>query len=163
MITYQVLVEHFGLSLSDAAFQSFLRSEFDDITKIEVNEVDYIISQSARIELGFKTSDEIFNEGVSLSSNSGNFVFTHFNIFPSENLFELPFGVRFSDLRNDVLAKAGIPTQTKQGEASLYGPGFLVDNYKVGDRIITFDYDPKAESLNFIQLRDNNLCTSNRL
>jgi hypothetical protein len=69
----------------------------------------------------------------------------------------LPFNATFGDKRSEVIAKAGNPTQTKEGFAEFLNKSFLVDNYKLNDIVITFDYDAEKHTLNFVQVRDNNI------
>jgi hypothetical protein len=160
MISYKELICHFGRSLLDVGFRSFIDHTFKDLTEYDITESDYIISQSAGIELGFKNSDTIYDEDDKVVFQPGTPLFSHVNIFPTSALCELPFRVSFSDHRNQVVKKAGQPTQTRQGDASFLGPAFLVDNYSTMDMVISFDFDPQTQRINFIQIRDNNLCTN---
>ncbi|WP_276500350.1 hypothetical protein [Terrimonas pollutisoli] len=114
-------------------------------------------SEKSGLELGFVNNEEVFDEDDNVVIEKGNPIFSTVNIFPKSTLTELPFNITFGDYRAQVFEKAGKPTQTRQGEASFLGSAYLVDNYKVGDTVVSIDYEPKRESINFILIRDNNL------
>ncbi len=157
MHSYKDLTRYFGVPLSDTNFQSLIKSTFDDLTDYNVIEGNYMISKSNGIELGFTNNDATFDEDEDVVFDQGNPVFSHINIYPKSPLRELPFQVSFTDSRIQVINKAGQPSQTKQGKSSFLGSAFLIDNYKVENLVITFDYQPEVGSINFVQIRDNNL------
>jgi len=70
-------------------------------------------------------------------------------------LNEFPFGMTFTDKRDEIFEKAGQPTQTKEGD--FLGSPFFIDHYKVDDTVISIDYDINDFSIKFVQIRDNNL------
>jgi hypothetical protein len=163
MLSFKDLTKYFGSSLSDTAFQAFLSSNFDDLTQYNVVESNYISSAQAKIELGFQNKEAVIDDDDEIVFNEGNPLFSTFNIFPGSTIKELPFNLIFADKRNEVLAKAGEPTQTRKGEASFLGPAYLVDNFKVGETVVSVDYNPESQAVNFIQIRDNNLVEHLRL
>ena len=89
----------------------------------------------------------------------GDPVLSHFNLYSNSSgvIDELPFNSSFGDDRTKIIKKAGTPTQTKEGYDDFLNKSFLVDNYKVDDIVITFDYDAETQTINFIQVRNNNL------
>lgn len=159
MLSYKDLSNFFGYSLNDPNFKSFLNMSFEDLTDYNVVESSYIVSEEKGIELGFINEDAEFDDDDEIVFNEGNPIFSHYNIYPkAKNDFEeFPFGVTFDNNRDVILKIAGTPTETKQGHSDLLDCDFLVDNYKIGTQVITFDYNSKDETLNFIQIRDNNL------
>jgi hypothetical protein len=163
MQSYQDLTAYFGAPLADASFQTFLATNFKDMTPYAVGESNYISSEQAQIELGFQNDDAVFDEDNERVFDEGNPLFSTINIFPGPALPELPFGITFTDSREEVLAKAGAPTQTRHGGASVLGPAYLVDNFKVNETVISVDYNPERQTINFIQIRDNNLVAHLRL
>jgi len=88
---------------------------------------------------------------------------TEYNILESDYITSEKAGIDLGFTNNeavyddDDIKKAGNPTQTKEGYADFLNKNFLVDNYKVGNVVITFDYDAESQTINFIQVRDNNL------
>jgi hypothetical protein len=154
---YKDLIKLFGVELSATQFQSFIMKNFKDLTSYNPVEGDYMLSKEAGIELGFTNNEALFDEDETVMINKGRPVFSHVNIYPNSCLTELPFNTTFLDDRKQILRKAGEPTETKKGEWSAFGRSYLVDNYKVTDIVVTFDYDPESENLNFVQIRHNNL------
>jgi hypothetical protein len=111
------------------------------------------------IQLGFTNNDAVYDDDENIVFEKGNPVFSHF-IFHAKSLTlidNLPFDTNFNDNRIEIIRKAGNPSQTKEGYADFLNKSFLVDNYKVDDIVITFDYDAEKQTINFIQIRDNNL------
>ncbi|UAY50900.1 hypothetical protein [Ferruginibacter albus] len=159
MISYQDLVKHFGSSLSDKDLQSFLANLCSDLTDYNILEHDYIISQQIGIEFGFTNNSAVYEVDEGVVFENGNPVFTHFVLHPKSStlIIDLPFDVNFTDNRIAIIKKAGNPSLTKEGYIKFLEKDFLVDNYKVGDIIITFDYDTEKKTINHIQVRDNNL------
>ena len=158
MLSYTDFIKHFGLSLSDETFQTFL-SNFSDLTDYNILESDYITCGKDGVDLGFTNNEAVYDDDENVVFEKGNAVFSHFNLYPnSATLIDnFPFNATFADDRTEITRKAGSPTQTKEGYADFLNKSFLVDNYKVGDTIITFDYDAEKKTINFIQVRDNNL------
>jgi len=159
MLSYRDFTRYFGSNLLDKDFQSFLSKTFSDLTEYKTLESGYIISEKNGVELGFNKSESVNDDIDNTVFANIEPIFSHFNIYPkSVNLVSiLPFEINFNDTRPIILAKAGEPTQTKEGYADLLKSSFLIDNYKVDETIITFDYDSRDETLKFIQIRDNNL------
>jgi hypothetical protein len=116
-----------------------LQRTFDDLSDYNVAKGDYIISKASGIELGFTNKETVFDEDEGTVFEQGSHILPHVNIYPKALSIELPFEMSFSNERRQVLQKAGQPTRTKQGEASFLGSAYLVDNYKIGDIIVSFD------------------------
>lgn len=159
MLSYQDLTKNFGTNLSDTDFQLFLTSTFSDLTEYNILESDYITSEKTGIELGFINNDAVYDDDENIVFEKGNPVFSHFILYPKSSTLidKLPFDTSFEDNRNEIIRQAGIPSQTKEGYADFLSKRFLVDNYKMGHIVITFDYDAEKETINFVQVRDNNL------
>jgi hypothetical protein len=159
MLSYKDLTKHFGSSLYQRGFQIFLASTFSDLTEYNITESDYITSETSGVELGFTNKEAIFDDDEGVVFEKGNPIFSHFNLYPKSLTLinNLPFAITFEDKRLEIISKAGSPTQTKQGYADFLSKNFLVDNYKVGDTVISFDFDTETQTINFIQVRDNNL------
>ena len=159
MLSYRDFIKHFGTSLSDEGFQYFLQGTFSDLTEYDILKSDYIMSEKNGIELGFTNNAAIYDDDDNVVFEKGNPVFSHFILYPkSLTLIDrLPFDSSFEDKRPEIISNAGNPNQTKEGYADFLNKHFIVDNYKVNDIIITFDYDPEKQTLNLIQVRDNNL------
>jgi len=165
MLSYTDFTNHFGRSLFEKEFQSFLIGTFSDLSEYDITESDYIISDEKGLELGFTNAEAVYDEDDKIIFQKGNPIFSHFNIYPkaSKLISDFPFGVQFTDKRFEVINKAGKPTETKEGFSDLLDKAFLVDNYKQGENVITFDYDVLLLAINFIQIRDNNLLEHLRL
>lgn len=159
MLSYKDFTKYFGTSLFDKGFQTFLSKTFSDLTEYNILEGDYIASDKSGIELGFTNNDAVYDDDENVIFETGNPVFSHFILYnKSLTLIEnLPFDANFNDDRIEIIRKTGIPSQTKEGFADFLNKSFLVDNYKVDDIVITFDYDVEKQTINFIQVRDNNL------
>jgi hypothetical protein len=159
MLSYRDITKHFGSSLFDKDFQSFLTKTFSDLTEYNILESDYIISADTAIELGFTNNDAVYDDDDNIVFEQGNPIFSHFIIYPkSMNLIDdLPFDTTFTDSRFEIIKKAGSPIQTKEGYADFLSKNFLVDNYKLRDIVVAFDYDAEKQTLNHIQFRDNTL------
>jgi hypothetical protein len=159
MLSYRDFTNHFGTSLSNEGFQIFLHDTFSDLTDYDILESDYITSENNGIELGFINIHAVYDEDDNVVFEKGDPIFSHFILFAiSLTLIDdLPFDTNFHDNRTEVIRKAGNPYQTKEGFTDLLNKNFLVDNYKVDDIVITFDYEPEKQTINFIQIRDNNL------
>lgn len=163
MQSYKDLTQYFGVPLSDANFQSFIKRKFSDLTDYNVAENDYMVSENSGIELGFTNRDAVFDEDEGFVYHPGRPVFSHITIYPISPLRELPFQASFGDSRSRVITKAGQPSQSRRGEASFLGSTFFVDHYKIDDLVISFNYQPENERINFIQIRDNNLVAHLRI
>ena len=159
MLSYKDLTKHFGSSLFDEGFQTFLSDTLSDLTKYDILESDYITSEKNGIELGFTNNDAVYDDDDNIVFEKGNPVFSHFILYAKSFTIidNLPFGTNFNDNRVEIIRKTGNPSQTKEGYADFLNKNFLVDNYKVDDIVITFDYDAENQTINFIQIRDNNL------
>jgi hypothetical protein len=165
MLSYKDLIKYFGTSLYDVDFQKFLKQSFSDVTSYDILRSDYIISELFGIELGFTNNDAVYDDDDGVVFEEGNPIFSHFILYPKSTILinQLPFETSFSDIRTSVLNKAGKPTQTNEGYADFLNRNFLVDNYKVGDVVLTFDYNAEEQTINFIQARDNELRASLKL
>jgi len=159
MLSYKDFTTHFGSFMTDKDFHSFLTKTFSDLTDYNVLLGDYITSASTGIELGFTNNDAIYDDDTQLVFEAGNPIFSCINLWPKSQIIitDFPFNTGFKESRNEIIHKIGKPTKTNEGYADFLNKNFLVDNYKIDDLIITFDYNPTEETINFIQLRDNNL------
>ena len=159
MLTYKDFTKHFGSSLFDKGFQTFLSDTFSDLTNYDILESDYITSKINGIELGFTNNEAVYDDDDNIVFEKGKPIFSHFIAYPKSLILidNLPFDTSFNDDRMEIIRKAGNPSQTKEGYADFLNKSFLVDNYKLNDIVITFDYDHEKQTINFIQVRDNNL------
>lgn len=159
MLSYKDFTRHFGLSLFDKAFQTFLTNKFSDLTEYNILENNNIISVKGGIELGFTNNEAVYDDDENIVFEKGNPLFSHLIFYPASLtvIDNLPFGTHFDDRRIDIIKKAGNPIQTTNGFADLLKKSFLVDNYQVDNIVITFDYDAGRQTINFIEVRDNNL------
>jgi hypothetical protein len=155
MLPYTALTSYFGCSLSDAAFQTFLRAAFPDLSDYNLLESNYISSEAANVELGFANPGAVYDEDDAVILAPGNPVFSHCNLFPGAArwLASVPFGVSFSDKRPTIIGKAGAPLKTNQGYMDALNASFLVDRYELESTVVLFDYDVQTQQLNFIQLQ----------
>ena len=119
----------------------------------------YMSSDLTGIELGFVNDDAVYDDDDEIIFNEGNPIFTHINFYPKSDsiISDFPFDITFEDTRTIVSTKAGKPTKTNQGRVDIFEKDFLIDHYKIGDLVISFDYNTELEIINFIQIRDNNL------
>src|SRR5688572_10333119 len=117
MLSYRDFINYFGLSLYDERFQSFLTNTFSNITEYDILKGDYIISEDNGIELGFTNKDAVYDDDDNVVFEKGDPIFSHFIIYSKSStiISDLPYGVTFTDRRSDIIAKAGNPTQTKDG------------------------------------------------
>lgn len=158
MFNHLHFTSKFGSYLYDDAFQAFLIETFTDITVYNILEGDYISSELLGLELGFTNDDAVIDEDELIVLEPGRPIFSHINIYPKPNeVYVLPFDILFNDSRETVFKKAGEPTQTKHGESLLLDKHFLIDHYKIGDIVLSIDYNPADETISFIQFRDNNI------
>jgi hypothetical protein len=159
MISYKEFTRRFGASLFDAEFQAFLTNTFSDLTEYNILESDYITSNETGLEIGFTNNDAEYDEDDKVIFRKGNPIFSHFVAYPksAKLIGEFPFETTFTDTRDKIIAKAGNPTRTNEGFADFLDRKYLVDNYKVDDIVISFDYNAEDETINFIQMRENNL------
>lgn len=141
MLSYLDFTKHFGTSLSDEGFQNFLCNTFSDLTEYNILESDYITSEKDGVELGLTNNEAVYDDDENIVFEKGNPIFSHFILYPKSLTLigKLPFDISFDDNRIEVIGKAGNPTQTKEGYADFLNKSFLVENYKVGNIVITFD------------------------
>lgn len=159
MLSYTDFTKYFGASLFDKDFQTFLTNTFSDLTEYNILDSDYISSAKAGIDLGFTNNTAVYDGDENIVSEKGNPLFSHFILHPASLavMDNLPFDIHFDDNRTVILKRAGNATQTKEGFADFLNKNFLVDNYKRNNIVITFDYDAEKQTINFIQVRDNDL------
>lgn len=157
MLSYKDLVQYFGHSLFEKEFQNFLAATFSDLTEYDILESDYIVSENTGIELGFINDEAIYDEDENIVFEKGNPVFSHFNLSPKSMILmdALPFDLSFKDKRTDIIDKVGSPTRTNEHYSGIFNKSFLINNYRVGDIVISFDYDPENQTLNLISVRCN--------
>lgn len=122
-------------------------------------ESNYITSEQQGIEFGFTNNEAVYDDDENVVFEKGNPIFSHFILYPKSICLvdKLPFDTTFYDKRMDVIKKAGKPTQTNEGFVDFLNRNFLIDNYKKGNIVVTFDFDFEKQTINFIQVRDNNL------
>ncbi|HEX8024233.1 hypothetical protein [Mucilaginibacter sp.] len=158
MFNYLHFTDQFGSYLYDDNFQAFLADRFTDLSSYNILKSDYMRSELLHIDLGFTNDDAVIDEDELIVLEPGRPIFSHMNIYPNPDIqYVLPFEILFTDTRNEVLKKAGEPTQTKHGDSPVLDKPFLIDHYKIGDLVLSIDYDPQDEHINFIQIRDNNI------
>ena len=165
MLSYKEFTNRFGTSLLDNEFQAFLTNTFADHTEYDILESDYIISEKTGLEIGFTNNDAVYDDDDNVIFEKGNPIFSHFIAYPKSVglIGSFPFDTNFTDKRDEVIAKAGNPTKTNEGFSDFLNRNFLVDNYKLGNIIVTYDYDVEEQTINFIQVRENNLVEHLRL
>ncbi|NRT13658.1 hypothetical protein [Flavobacterium sp. 14A] len=159
MLPYENLTKNLGKSLNDNEFQYFLKNYFSDLTEYNILKHNYICSEKAGIELGFTNNDAVYDDDEEIVLEEGNPIFSHFILYPKSSslIMNLPYGLNFGDNRTEIIKLAGIPNETKEGNIAIFNKKFLVENYKVGELTITFDYDANSEKINSIQFRNNKL------
>ncbi len=158
MFNYLHFTDQFGSYLYDDKFQVFLADTFTDLSSYNILKSDYMRSEIFHVDLGFTNDDAVIDEDELIVLEPGQPIFSHLNIYPNPDmLYVLPFEISFTDIRTEVFKKAGEPTQTKNGDSPVLDKPFLIDHYKIGDLVLSIDYDPQNEHINFIQIRDNNI------
>ncbi|WP_114938085.1 hypothetical protein [Mucilaginibacter endophyticus] len=158
MFNYLHFTDQFGSYLYNDDFQEFTTKTFTDLSRYNVLESDYMRSETMHIDLGFTNDDAVIDEDELIVLEPGQPIFSHLNIYPKQDIqYLLPFEISFTDTRNDVLQKAGNPTQTNHEVSPILDKHFLIDHYKIGNLVLSIDYDPHDEYINFIQIRDNNI------
>ncbi|WPV02332.1 hypothetical protein SNE26_11145 [Mucilaginibacter sp. cycad4] len=158
MFNYLHFTNQFGSYLYDDNFQAFLADTFTDLSSYNILKSDYMRSELLHIDLGFTNEDAVIDEDELIVLEPGRPIFSHLNIYPDPDMqYLLPFEISFSNARAVVFKKAGAPTQTKQGNSLILDKPFLVDHYRIGNLVLSIDYDPQDEHINFIQFRDNNI------
>ena len=152
MLSYKDFTQHFGLSLFDKNFQFFLTSSFSDLTEYNILESDYVTSMKDGVELGFTNDEAVYDDDENIVLEKDNPIFSHFILYPKSLTIidELPFDTNFNDNRSEIIQQVGNPTQTKEGYVDFLNKSFLVDNYKVGDIVIMFDFDPEKQIIEFL-------------
>ena len=158
MFNYLHFTDQFGSYLYNDNFEAFLADTFTDLSPYNILKSDYMRSESLHVDLGFTNDDAVIDEDELIVLEPGQPIFSHLNIYLNPDmLYVLPFEILFTDIRNEVFKKAGEPTQTKHGDSPVLDKPFLIDHYKIGDLVLSIDYDPQHEHINFIQIRDNNI------
>ncbi|WP_413667694.1 hypothetical protein ACEN9X_24860 [Mucilaginibacter sp. Mucisp86] len=164
MFNYLHFTTQFGSYLYDDNFQAFLADTFTDLSTYNVLKSDYMRSEMLDIDLGFSNEDAVIDEDELIVLEPGQPIFSHLNIYPKPGLqYILPFEISFHDTREAVFKKAGEPTQTKHGDSPILDLPFLIDHYKIDNLVLSIDYDPQDERINFIQIRENNIITHLKL
>ncbi|HTJ50362.1 MAG TPA: hypothetical protein VL443_12970 [Cyclobacteriaceae bacterium] len=156
-MTYLDITKYFGTKLSDSNFQAFLRSISCDPTVYNVAEGQYISSQTTGLEIGFRNDDAIYDEDEQKVFKKGTPIFSLFNLYPtSENLIKsIPFDIKFTDTKSTVREKAGQPVKITDFEDEFFKKHFMIDHFKIHNLAISVDYNSKDETIEFIQVRDN--------
>ena len=159
MISYKKLTSFFGFSLHEKEFDRFLSKTFSDLTEYNILESEYIVSKNFGIELGFTNNSAVYDDDEGVIFKSGDPIFSHFALYPQSGqlISELPFGVNFMENRNKIIEKAGEPKTSKDVFVNLLNKHYLIDHYLLGDIVISFDYEVTIQTLNFIQIRRNDL------
>ncbi len=159
MITHNDFIRLFGLGLNDDLLCSFLSETFTDLVDRVAGEEIFMISDQYGIEIGFSNCGSLFIDYSGELFEKSSPVFSYITLFPrSLNILnKLPFNTSFDNKREEVISRAGTPTITNSGFSALLNKKYLVDNYKVADIVVTYDYNADAETINFIQIRDNEL------
>lgn len=159
MISHNDLTRYFGYGLNDDLFCSFLSDTFTDLVDRIAGDDIFMISDQYGIEIGFSNFDSLFVDYSGELFEKSNPVFSYITLYPQclNILNRLPFNSSFHDKREDVISRAGTPTITNSGFSFLLNKKYLIDNYKMSDIVVTYDYHADAETINFIQIRDNEL------
>ncbi len=160
MIQYTELTNLFGMNMSDEIFQSFLTKHFSDLTKYNISKSDYMCSKKYAIELGFTNPDAEFDEDEQKVFKKGNPFFSHFNVYSQSSLLisTLPFGISFSDNREKIHLKAGLPSKISKHDSSpLFNKAILIDHYSTNNIVVSIDYDSKSGAIENIQIRDERI------
>lgn len=164
MFNYLHFTNQFGSYLYDDAFQSFLTDTFIDLSPYNILESDYMRSDLLHVDLGFTNEDAVIDEDELIVLEPGQPIFSHLNIYPKQDeVYRLPFEILFTDTRAQVFKKAGEPAQTKHEDSPVLDKAFLIDHYKMDNLVLSIDYDPQDEYINFIQFRDNNIISHLKL
>jgi len=159
MISHTDFIKYFGLSLQDEPFISFLQEMVPGLVDYAAGDDLYMISRENGVEIGFTNCCALFIDSNGAILENLKPVFSHLTLYPpSLNILDkLPFNTNFSDRREAVISRAGTPTVTNAGFSALLNKKYLVDNYKIADIVVTYDYNADSEAINFIQIRDNEL------
>lgn len=159
MISHNDLIRYFGHDLNDDVFCSFLSETFTDLVDRAAGEDIFMISDQHGIEIGFTNCGSLFIDYSGELFEKSYPVFSYITLYPpSLNILsKLPFDTSFGDKREEVISRAGNPTRTDSGFSALLNKKYLVDNYKVADIVVTYDYNADSEIINFIQIRHNEL------
>lgn len=162
-MTYLEISKYFGTKLSDTNFQTFLKSISCDPAQYNVSTGDYISSETIGLDMGFKNVDAVYDDDDEKVFEKGTPIFSLFNMYPmSEKIVSsIPFDIKFSDNRNTVREKAGQPVKITDAIDKLLDKHFLIDHFKMDNIAISIDYNSKDETIEFIQIRDNNLVDEN--
>ena len=155
-MTYLELTKYFGTELSDPDFQEFLKSISCNPAAYDASESDYIKTADEKLEIGFRNDDARYEDDERTIFNQGNPVFAHFNIYPgSEKLVNpIAFDLSFNDSRQVVREKAGEPVKVVDFEHA--NKHYMIDHFKLENLAVSVDYHASDESIEFIQIRDNN-------
>jgi hypothetical protein len=164
MLNCSTLIKYFGVELLDISFQNFLNDNFNDLTEYNILDTDYIISDQKGLELGFTNTTAIYDDDTQELFEKGNPIFSHFNLYSKAGNFinDLPFNSKFEESRDQILKKAGNPSKSREGYIELLQKHFRIDNYQLGDTIISFDYNPETNELLSLQFRSSSI-TSNEV
>lgn len=156
-MNYLDIAAYFGTKLSDPDFQVFLKEISCDAKKYNVAKSEYISSKKMGLDIGFKNDDAVYDDDEEKVFKKGTPVFALFNLHPSsEKIIEsMPFGITFSDTKSIVRKKAGNPIKVVDFEDDLLEKHFMIDHFKSGNLAISVDYDSKDETVECIQIRDN--------
>lgn len=157
-MTYLDITKYFGTQLSDIDFQNFLKELSCDPKKYNIAESQYILSNDNGIEVGFKNKTAVYDEDDQIVFEEGNPVLSVINIRIAfgKLLKLLPFDIKFSDTRTIVREKAGNPIKVVDYEDKFFNKQMMIDHYKIDNLAISIDYDANNETIDFIQIRDNN-------
>jgi hypothetical protein len=155
---YLDITKYFGTKLSDPDFQSFLKSISCDPTKYNVAKSEYVSSKTTGLEFGFRNDDAIYDEDDQKVFKKGTPIFSLFNIHPSSEKFieSIPFDIKFSDTKNIVREKAGQPIKIVDAESNFFKKRYMIDHFTIEHLAISVDYNSEKETIEFIQIRDNN-------
>ena len=157
-MTYLEITKYFGTKLSDPEFQIFLKSISCDPTKYNVAKGEYVSSKTTGLEIGFRNDDAIFDDDEQNVFKKGTPIFSLVNIHPSSEKFidSMPFDIKFSDTKNIVREKAGQPIKIIDFEDKFFKKRFMIDHFTVDNFAIIVDYNSKDETVELIQIRENN-------
>ncbi len=159
MITHNDLIRYFGHDFHDESLSSFLHHTFNDLVDRVAGEDVFMISDQYGIEIGFSNCGSLLIDYNGELFERFSPVFSYITLYPASLhiIDQLPFDTRFGQTREEVISRAGAPTKTSAGFSTLLNKKYLIDNYKVADIVVTYDYHADAETINFIQIRHNEL------
>lgn len=155
MITCFDIANFFGQKLYDSQFAIFLSNNFNNLTRYDIIDSDFISSEGNGIEFGFTNNTAIIERNENILLKEGIPIFTHFNVFEiSEKSVMLPFNLSFADKRRIVLHKMGTPYNTNNRDKLSKKYNYVEDIYVEDKIIIIFNYNKLKQAIIHIGFLD---------